>query len=160
MRKHFCRNILVNVAHNVAWASKQKGRKTFCCFRDDNSTNSNHVAWVCKRGNIGETFKVSVSSVFPKCFFFCAPTQRMWKTKNLHLESKKFQKHSRRNFVSETMFPRLRRRSGFKEASQCIHMQLHTQVTFSKSCSETTAMLMICSLTEHGFFQSFQWWEK
>ena len=36
------------------------------CFRDANSVSSRYVAWVRKRGNIRETFKVSVSSVFPK----------------------------------------------------------------------------------------------
>ena len=35
-------------------------------LRDANSASSRYVAWVCKRGNIRETYKVSVSSVFPK----------------------------------------------------------------------------------------------
>ena len=34
--------------------------------RDANSASAKYVAWVGKRGNIRETFKVSVSSVFPK----------------------------------------------------------------------------------------------
>ena len=42
-----------------------KEAKDFC-FRDANSASSRYVAWVRKRGNIRETFKVSVSSVFPK----------------------------------------------------------------------------------------------
>ena len=38
---------------------------------------------------------------------------------------------------------------------QCIHIQLHTQVTLSKSRSETITMPMICSLIERGFLLVF-----
>ena len=34
-------------------------------------------------------------------------------------------------------------------------LQLHTQVTLSKSRSETITMAMICSLIEHGFLPVF-----
>ena len=52
-----------NVVHSVVWVSKREGSK-----RDANFTSSKDVAWVRKRGNNRETFKVSVSSVFPKAW--------------------------------------------------------------------------------------------
>ena len=61
--------------------------------------------WVCKRGNIRETFKVSVSSVFPKWFFVCYPKQHMLKTQNLRLGSKKcFWNFPKTFFASWTHF--------------------------------------------------------
>ena len=69
------------------WANGKEAKHF--CFRDTNSASSRYVAWVRKRGNIRETFKVSVSSVFPKWFLVCSPTQHMLKTQNLRHGSKK-----------------------------------------------------------------------
>ena len=70
---------------------EQAGRKqNIFCLRDANSTSLKYVAWVRKRGNIGETLKVSVPSVIRKCFLVCAPTKHVLKTQNLRLESRKF----------------------------------------------------------------------
>ena len=77
----------VNVDYNVAWVSKREGSKIFC-FREANSTSSNMLLWQTDRGNNRETFKVSTSSVFPKCFLVCDATQHMLKTQNLRLEGK------------------------------------------------------------------------
>ena len=64
-----------------------------------------HVAWVRKRGSIRETFKVSVSSVFPKCFLVCDPIRQMLKTQNLRHDGKKcFRNFSKTFFASWTQF--------------------------------------------------------
>ena len=77
----------VNVAHNVAWVSKQEGSKR----RGTNYASPTYVAWVPRRRNNRKSFKVNVSSVFPKCFmiFYC-PTRDALKTQNLRLESNVF----------------------------------------------------------------------
>ena len=39
-----------------------------------------------------------------------------------------------------------------REPLQCIDATTQTQVMLSKSLSETTAIPMVCTLMEHGFF--------
>ena len=56
----------IDVPHNVAWVSKRKGRKTVGRFQ-----HKLHRA--AEKGNSQETFKVSVSSVFPKRFLSLQP---------------------------------------------------------------------------------------
>ena len=98
----------VDFAHSVGWVSKLEGSKLFFTCK--------YVAWVCKRTNNRETFKASVSSVFPGCFLVCSPIQHMLKTQSLCLESNKcfwnFPKiflRSGRSVASSAMFPHLRR---------------------------------------------------
>ena len=100
----------VKVAHNVIYRRKQN----VFCLRDANSMASTHVG--TQRGNIRKTFKVSVSSGFPKCFLVFATTQYKIRHKTCVLYAEMFfeffQKHyflPVRNFVSETMFYRLHR---------------------------------------------------
>ena len=64
-------------------------KQKIVCLQDANSTSSTYVPWIHKRENIWETFKVSVSSVFPKCLLVCASTTHMLKTQKLRLESRK-----------------------------------------------------------------------
>ena len=84
LQKHF-ELMLLTMLYGCA---NGKQAKMFC-FRDANSASSRYVALVRKRGNIRETFKVNISSVFPKWFLVCSRTQHILKTQSLRLGSKK-----------------------------------------------------------------------
>ena len=78
LQKHF-KSMLLTMLYGWGNGTETK----HFCFRDANSASSRYVSWVRKRRNIRETFKVSVSSVFPKWFLVCFLTQHMLKTQNL-----------------------------------------------------------------------------
>ena len=75
----------VNVAHYVVWMSKRGESNT--SFAPERQTV--RLQPMLRGYTNEETFEVSVSSVSPKCFLVCIPTQHVLMTQNLHLESKK-----------------------------------------------------------------------
>ena len=65
-RKHCCRNISSQCCSHCCMGQLMGKKQTISCFRDANSTSSKDVAWVHKRVNNRETFKVSVSQILSR----------------------------------------------------------------------------------------------
>ena len=117
MREHCFRNILCQCCLQCCVGEQMEKKQKIFCFGDANFASATCVAWIRKRGNSRETFKVNVflqrfpnvSSFAPPCDICCQHKICVLKPRHV-LEI--FQKHfslPRHNFVSATMLLRLRR---------------------------------------------------
>ena len=70
--KTLLRKFCVSVVHNVACVSK-RGESKYSTSETQTLRLHHMLRGYAKRENIRETFKVSISSVFPKCFRLSTP---------------------------------------------------------------------------------------